>query len=89
MSHDEIESRVSPTRSPMPVRKRYTTPRLERHGDVRTLTLGGSPGSGESQNPGTRKSRSLGPAGMPDWAVPEDMRNIESFDPLGGQIGGR
>ncbi|MCP4200546.1 MAG: lasso RiPP family leader peptide-containing protein [bacterium] len=37
-------------------KRRYKSPRLERHGDLRTLTLGGSPGVGDSgdmfsQNP--------------------------------------
>ena len=33
-------------------KKYYSKPRLERLGDLRTLTLGGSPGVGESGNPG-------------------------------------
>ncbi len=37
-------------------KRRYVSPGLERHGDLRTLTLGGSPGVGDSgdmfsQNP--------------------------------------
>lgn len=37
------------------VRKRpYRTPRLERLGDVRDLTLGGSPGAGDSGSANTR-----------------------------------
>ena len=33
------------------VRKPYLPPRLVRHGDVRDVTLGGSPGTGESGFP--------------------------------------
>jgi|WetSurMetagenome_2_1015567.scaffolds.fasta_scaffold720791_2 hypothetical protein len=33
------------------VRKPYSTPRLIRYGDVRDVTLGPSPGTGESGNP--------------------------------------
>jgi len=36
--------------SPAP-RKRWSAPRLRRHGDLRSLTLGPSPGTGESGNP--------------------------------------
>ena len=35
----------------LPRRKPYRTPRLEALGDLRSLTLGGSIGSGESGNP--------------------------------------
>jgi hypothetical protein len=36
-------------------RKQYRRPRLEELGDLRTLTLGGSPGGGDSGSAGTRK----------------------------------
>ena len=36
-------------------RKPYARPRLTRYGDVRGLTLGPSPGVGESGNPGVFK----------------------------------
>lgn len=32
-------------------RRPYHTPRLERLGDLRSLTLGGSPGAGDSTDP--------------------------------------
>jgi hypothetical protein len=35
--------------------KRYEKPVLEELGDVRTLTLGVSPGAGDSLNPGFRR----------------------------------
>jgi len=36
-------------------RRPYTKPRLEVYGNVRDLTHGGSPGTGDSGNPGTRR----------------------------------
>ncbi len=45
-------------RSAKPIsRKPYTTPLLECFGDVRSLTLGGSPGTNDSGNPGTECRR--------------------------------
>jgi hypothetical protein len=41
--------------APEVIRKVYVKPRLEDLGDVRSLTLGGSPGPGESSGPGSRK----------------------------------
>ncbi len=35
----------------------YHKPTLTMHGDVRDLTLGGSPGTGESANPGHKKPK--------------------------------
>ncbi len=37
------------------VREAYETPTLILLGDVRDLTLGGSPGSGDSGDPGTQR----------------------------------
>ena len=38
-----------PRRSPEPIRKKaYSRPRLWHYGDLRSLTLGGSPGTGDS-----------------------------------------
>jgi hypothetical protein len=36
-------------------RRRYSSPRLETYGDIRTLTTGGSPGVGDSGNAQTRR----------------------------------
>jgi hypothetical protein len=41
-----VESSVKP-------RRNYRKPKLEDLGDLRTLTLGGSPGVGDSGNPGS------------------------------------
>jgi len=38
-------------RTPAPRRCAYACPRLEVLGDIRDLTLGGSPGTGDSGNP--------------------------------------
>lgn len=38
----------NPESSQTPVRRPYTPPVLEEYGDVRDLTLGGSPGAGDS-----------------------------------------
>lgn len=43
-------------------RSRYVTPRLETLGDIRDLTLGGSPGTGDSPgDPANQKSIGAGP----------------------------
>ena len=34
----------------------YSTPRLTCHGDVRTMTMAGSPGVGDSGAPGTERN---------------------------------
>jgi hypothetical protein len=47
-------SPVSGTGKVAPVKAPWVEPRLECFGDVRTLTLGGSPGVNESNNPFTR-----------------------------------
>ena len=63
------------TQASTKARKRYHKPNLEALGDLRSLTLGGSFGSGESANPTTRKTGS-GPVPWPDdfltppWEVP-------------------
>jgi hypothetical protein len=44
----------APTIAPA-VREAYETPVLIRLGDVRDLTLGGSPGSGDSGDPGAQR----------------------------------
>jgi hypothetical protein len=50
-------------------KKRYAKPRFEALGDVRDLTLGPSPGSGESGTPRTHKNpHQPGPASMP-WEL--------------------
>lgn len=38
--------------APAPRRRSYACPRLEVLGDIRDLTLGGTPGTGDSGNPG-------------------------------------
>jgi hypothetical protein len=38
----------------VPQRRPYSTPRFEVLGDVRGLTLGGSPGGGDSTSPATQ-----------------------------------
>lgn len=43
------------TIEPTVVREAYETPTLILLGDVRDLTLGGSPGSGDSGNPGAER----------------------------------
>jgi hypothetical protein len=48
----EEERAVGPCRA---ARKAYHSPRLIRYGDVRDVTLGPSPGLGESGNPGVLK----------------------------------
>jgi len=50
-------------------RKVYTKPRLEDLGDLRTLTLGGSPGTGESSGGGTRKRRPFGLSPYDDFPL--------------------
>lgn len=40
-------------------RRPYSPPRLEALGDLRELTLGPSPGIGDSLDPGTRKTPGL------------------------------
>jgi hypothetical protein len=40
---------------PAATRAPYETPVLINLGDVRDITLGGSPGSGDSGNPGTQR----------------------------------
>jgi hypothetical protein len=53
---------TEPTSKPTPesmdpvcTRLAYDPPRLTSLGDVRDLTLGGSPGTGDSGNPGTQQ----------------------------------
>ena len=41
-------------------KKRYAAPKLESYGDIRDLTLGGSPGNEESGTPRTKKRRNSG-----------------------------
>jgi hypothetical protein len=55
MIHIFMEAHMEPTirnetleSSQAPVRRPYTPPILEEYGDVRDLTLGGSPGAGDS-----------------------------------------
>lgn len=54
------------------LRKEYRPPVLMDYGLLRDLTLGGSPGGGESSNPGTRKRKTV--VGMlgPDMMTLED-----------------
>ena len=40
-------------------RSAYATPRLEQLGDVRELTLGGSPGAGDSGSPTTKRTKKM------------------------------
>ena len=60
-----------------PTRKTYVKPTLNNLGDLRTLTLGGSPGSGESGN------NAHVPLGGP---MPPPMPPAGFPDPNGGQI---
>ena len=46
---DEAEQTSGP--SARGVRRPYTTPQLDTYGHIQTLTLGGSPGAGESGMP--------------------------------------
>ena len=39
-----------------PKKKTYTKPQFTCHGDIRCVTLAGSPGAGESGNINTRKA---------------------------------
>ena len=51
MNHFRTEQRPAPgTPTPPTSRRPYRTPRLETLGDLRSLTLGGSPGMGDSAN---------------------------------------
>jgi hypothetical protein len=43
------------SRSTYKARKPYRKPQLDALGDLRSLTLGGSPGAGDSGSSGTRK----------------------------------
>ncbi|MEW5939862.1 MAG: lasso RiPP family leader peptide-containing protein [Chloroflexota bacterium] len=48
----------------------YRKPRLEKLGDLRTLTLGGSPGINDSINSGTTQTRPI-PVGFPQPQGPD------------------
>jgi len=48
-----------------PCKKLYRKPHLERLSDLRTLTLGGSPGAGDSGNPGVTKPQFPSPGIIP------------------------
>lgn len=54
MAHSEIQ-RDQATESKVIERKSYESPALTPLGDVRDLTLGGSPGTGDSGDPGTQQ----------------------------------
>ncbi|MBI4817187.1 MAG: lasso RiPP family leader peptide-containing protein [Deltaproteobacteria bacterium] len=41
--------------------ERWSAPRLEKHGELRDITLGGSPGIGDSGTPGTEFPPGLTP----------------------------
>lgn len=51
-----VASHVATERSTV-AKKPYATPRLTTYGDLRTLTLGPSPGIGESGNPAVFRAR--------------------------------
>jgi hypothetical protein len=53
-----VEDRIpeSSSAADRAARKLYAPPRLVCLGDVRDLTLGGSPGSGDSGNPGIQQT---------------------------------
>jgi hypothetical protein len=51
--HDVAET----TAAGAPPRAPWVRPRLDILGDVRDLTMGGSPGVFESNNPGTRRNK--------------------------------
>jgi hypothetical protein len=54
MDHSSLQSQLE-TNDQAPVRKPYSAPKLEDYGDLRDLTLGGSPlGSGDSGDAGTK-----------------------------------
>jgi len=50
------------------LKKKYSKPNLEKLGDLRSLTLGPSPGAGDSGSPGTRLVVSGAP--IPGFPVP-------------------
>jgi hypothetical protein len=52
---DSEEIRKDSSDRPPRKRRVYSPPRLEVLGDIRDLTLGPSPGVGDSINPGNRK----------------------------------
>ncbi|MEP7010470.1 MAG: lasso RiPP family leader peptide-containing protein [Acidobacteriota bacterium] len=56
---DLVFSVFLPPAEPTPPgpKRRYETPRLIVHGDLRTFTLGPSPGVGESGNPAIFKAQ--------------------------------
>lgn len=47
-AHTEVASRTP--QHPVPARAAYRTPRLTAYGDLRGITLGGSPGATDSGN---------------------------------------
>lgn len=51
--HEEVSSGEGEVRqsTSSPARRRYQPPRLECLGDVRDITLGGTPGTGDSPDP--------------------------------------
>jgi hypothetical protein len=53
-------------------RRPYRKPQLRKLGDLRTLTLGGSPGVGDSGSPGTRKPPGAGLI-IENLPPPEDL----------------
>lgn len=50
-----IDQNTTQSPADLAARALYQTPRLTELGDLRGLTLGGSPGTGESGNVGLRK----------------------------------
>ena len=46
---------IPPRPFPSQTKRPYSTPRLTCYGDVRTMTMGGSPGITDSGTPGTQK----------------------------------
>jgi hypothetical protein len=53
-SDGQAAKQSEPRRAREGAREPYAPPRLTPLGDVREVTLGGSPGVGDSVNPGTR-----------------------------------
>jgi hypothetical protein len=55
MNHSTEPKLIEPASEQIPERKPYSVPKLEDYGDLRDLTLGGSPlGSGDSGDAGTK-----------------------------------
>jgi hypothetical protein len=61
-------------------RKPYRKPQLGKLGDLRTLTLGGSPGVGDSLNPINQAPRGMGHV-IKELPLPEDLFGVPTPQP--------